>query len=88
MNDVNISSVKYYSPKTFYSSALSYLLNPFTILSCVAKSTCGLNNAVIALFILSTIKGKVRFELWEQRHCSKVIDFFQIYSSYGLMFSF
>ncbi|KAJ7998808.1 hypothetical protein DPEC_G00208820 [Dallia pectoralis] len=37
--------------------AMFYLLNPFTILSCVAKSTCGLNNAVIALFILSTIKG-------------------------------
>uniref|UniRef100_A0A8C6L5W3 Phosphatidylinositol glycan anchor biosynthesis, class U n=1 Tax=Nothobranchius furzeri TaxID=105023 RepID=A0A8C6L5W3_NOTFU len=25
--------------------AMFYLLNPFTILSCVAKSTCGLNNA-------------------------------------------
>uniref|UniRef100_A0A3B4DPG6 Phosphatidylinositol glycan anchor biosynthesis, class U n=1 Tax=Pygocentrus nattereri TaxID=42514 RepID=A0A3B4DPG6_PYGNA len=37
--------------------AMFYLLNPFTILSCVAKSTCGLNNAVIALFILSTLKG-------------------------------
>ncbi|XP_062400624.1 phosphatidylinositol glycan anchor biosynthesis class U protein [Sardina pilchardus] len=37
--------------------AMFYLWNPFTILSCVAKSTCGLNNAVIALFILSTIKG-------------------------------
>ncbi|XP_046881119.1 phosphatidylinositol glycan anchor biosynthesis class U protein [Hypomesus transpacificus] len=37
--------------------AMFYLLNPFTILSCVAKSTCGLNNAVIALFILSTIRG-------------------------------
>ncbi|CAB1354311.1 unnamed protein product [Coregonus sp. 'balchen'] len=37
--------------------AMFYLLNPFTILSCVAKSTCGLNNAVIALFILCTIKG-------------------------------
>uniref|UniRef100_A0A672ZMA0 Phosphatidylinositol glycan anchor biosynthesis, class U n=1 Tax=Sphaeramia orbicularis TaxID=375764 RepID=A0A672ZMA0_9TELE len=33
-----------------------YLLNPFTVLSCVAKSTCGLNNAIVALFILSTIK--------------------------------
>uniref|UniRef100_A0A8C3AEA2 Phosphatidylinositol glycan anchor biosynthesis, class U n=1 Tax=Cyclopterus lumpus TaxID=8103 RepID=A0A8C3AEA2_CYCLU len=39
--------------------AMFYLLNPFTILSCVAKSTCGLNNAVIALFVLSTIKGNV-----------------------------
>uniref|UniRef100_A0A8C6L3I0 Phosphatidylinositol glycan anchor biosynthesis, class U n=1 Tax=Nothobranchius furzeri TaxID=105023 RepID=A0A8C6L3I0_NOTFU len=37
--------------------AMFYLLNPFTILSCVAKSTCGLNNAVISLFILTTIKG-------------------------------
>uniref|UniRef100_A0A3Q4MHT8 Phosphatidylinositol glycan anchor biosynthesis, class U n=1 Tax=Neolamprologus brichardi TaxID=32507 RepID=A0A3Q4MHT8_NEOBR len=40
-------------------SMASYLLNPFTILSCVAKSTCGLNNAVLALFFLSTIKGNV-----------------------------
>uniref|UniRef100_A0A8C3AAY5 Phosphatidylinositol glycan anchor biosynthesis, class U n=1 Tax=Cyclopterus lumpus TaxID=8103 RepID=A0A8C3AAY5_CYCLU len=40
--------------------AMFYLLNPFTILSCVAKSTCGLNNAVIALFVLSTIKGNSR----------------------------
>ncbi|XP_061731008.1 phosphatidylinositol glycan anchor biosynthesis class U protein [Nerophis ophidion] len=39
--------------------AMFYLLNPFTILSCVAKSTCGLNNAVVSLFILSTIKGNV-----------------------------
>ncbi|MBN3291171.1 PIGU protein, partial [Polypterus senegalus] len=37
--------------------AVFYLLNPFTVLSCVAKSTCGLNNAVTALFILCTIKG-------------------------------
>ncbi|KAJ3603292.1 hypothetical protein NHX12_031034 [Muraenolepis orangiensis] len=37
--------------------AMFYLLNPFTILSCVAKCTCGLNNAVIALFILSTLRG-------------------------------
>ncbi|MBN3272072.1 PIGU protein, partial [Polyodon spathula] len=35
----------------------SYLLNPFTVLSCVAKSTCGLNNAIIALFMLATVKG-------------------------------
>ncbi|XP_077384918.1 phosphatidylinositol glycan anchor biosynthesis class U protein isoform X2 [Festucalex cinctus] len=35
----------------------SYLLNPFTVLSCVAKSTCGLNNAVVSLFILATVKG-------------------------------
>ncbi|KAG5836426.1 phosphatidylinositol glycan anchor biosynthesis class U protein [Anguilla rostrata] len=49
------------TPKEMYyiplKVAVFYLLNPFTILSCVAKSTCGLNNAVIALFILSTIKG-------------------------------
>ncbi|XP_051997493.1 phosphatidylinositol glycan anchor biosynthesis class U protein-like [Xyrauchen texanus] len=40
-----------------FKVAMFYLLNPFTILSCVAKSTCGLNNAVIALFILCTLKG-------------------------------
>lgn len=44
--------------KQTLSSPLSYLLNPFTILSCVAKSTCGLNNAVISLFILATVKGQ------------------------------
>uniref|UniRef100_A0A7N5ZXW4 Phosphatidylinositol glycan anchor biosynthesis, class U n=1 Tax=Anabas testudineus TaxID=64144 RepID=A0A7N5ZXW4_ANATE len=51
------------NPKEMYyiplKVAMFYLLNPFTILSCVAKSTCGLNNAVIALFILSTIKGNI-----------------------------
>ncbi|KAL7408689.1 hypothetical protein ABVT39_027613 [Epinephelus coioides] len=51
------------SPKEMYyiplKVAMFYLLNPFTILSCVAKSTCGLNNAVIALFILATIKDNV-----------------------------
>ncbi|OCT78291.1 hypothetical protein XELAEV_18029398mg [Xenopus laevis] len=36
---------------------LSYLLNPYTVLSCVAKSTCVINNAVITLFILATVKG-------------------------------
>ncbi|TRY89530.1 hypothetical protein DNTS_016321 [Danionella cerebrum] len=49
------------SPKEMFyiplKVAMFYLLNPFTILSCVAKSTCGLNNAVIALFILCTLKG-------------------------------
>uniref|UniRef100_A0A8C8BV95 Phosphatidylinositol glycan anchor biosynthesis class U protein n=1 Tax=Oncorhynchus tshawytscha TaxID=74940 RepID=A0A8C8BV95_ONCTS len=49
------------TPKEMYyiplKVAMFYLLNPFTILSCVAKSTCGLNNAVIALFILCTVKG-------------------------------
>uniref|UniRef100_A0A8C6WPV9 Phosphatidylinositol glycan anchor biosynthesis, class U n=1 Tax=Neogobius melanostomus TaxID=47308 RepID=A0A8C6WPV9_9GOBI len=48
------------SPKQMYyiplKVAMFYLLNPFTILSCVAKSTCGLNNAVLALFFLFTIK--------------------------------
>lgn len=48
------------SPKQMYyiplKVAMFYLLNPFTILSCVAKSTCGLNNAVLALFFLCTIK--------------------------------
>ncbi|XP_043946216.1 phosphatidylinositol glycan anchor biosynthesis class U protein [Protopterus annectens] len=34
-----------------------YLLNPFTILSCVAKSTCGITNAIIALCILTTVHG-------------------------------
>ncbi|XP_061544321.1 phosphatidylinositol glycan anchor biosynthesis class U protein isoform X1 [Phycodurus eques] len=37
--------------------AMFYLLNPFTVLSCVAKSTCGLNNAVVSLFVLATVKG-------------------------------
>nr|XP_060628596.1 phosphatidylinositol glycan anchor biosynthesis class U protein [Anolis sagrei ordinatus] len=37
--------------------ALFYLLNPYTVMSCVAKSTCAINNAVIAFFILATIKG-------------------------------
>ncbi|XP_060775168.1 phosphatidylinositol glycan anchor biosynthesis class U protein [Neoarius graeffei] len=49
------------SPKEMYNIplkvAMFYLLNPFSILSCVAKSTCGLNNAVIAIFILCTLKG-------------------------------
>uniref|UniRef100_A0A8C0QVI8 Phosphatidylinositol glycan anchor biosynthesis class U n=1 Tax=Canis lupus dingo TaxID=286419 RepID=A0A8C0QVI8_CANLU len=39
--------------------ALFYLLNPYTVLSCVAKSTCAINNTLIAFFILTTIKGKV-----------------------------
>ncbi|XP_065270807.1 phosphatidylinositol glycan anchor biosynthesis class U protein [Emys orbicularis] len=37
--------------------ALFYLLNPYTVMSCVAKSTCAINNTVIAFFILTTIKG-------------------------------
>ncbi|XP_053527112.1 phosphatidylinositol glycan anchor biosynthesis class U protein isoform X2 [Artibeus jamaicensis] len=37
--------------------ALFYLLNPYTVLSCVAKSTCAINNTLIAFFILATIKG-------------------------------
>ncbi|KAF3856766.1 hypothetical protein F7725_017489 [Dissostichus mawsoni] len=51
------------SPKEMFyiplKVAMFYLLNPFTILSCVAKSTCGLNNAVLSLFILSTVKASV-----------------------------
>ncbi|XP_016402895.1 phosphatidylinositol glycan anchor biosynthesis class U protein-like, partial [Sinocyclocheilus rhinocerous] len=50
------------SPKEMFyiplKVAMFYLLNPFTILSCVAKSTCGLNNAIIALFIFCTLKGE------------------------------
>ena len=49
-------------------SSRSYLLNPFTILSCVAKSTCALNNAVIALFFLSTIKGQMSFPIQASHH--------------------
>ncbi|XP_032950874.1 phosphatidylinositol glycan anchor biosynthesis class U protein isoform X3 [Rhinolophus ferrumequinum] len=37
--------------------ALFYLLNPYTVLSCVAKSTCAINNTLVAFFILTTIKG-------------------------------
>ncbi|XP_051489478.1 phosphatidylinositol glycan anchor biosynthesis class U protein isoform X1 [Apus apus] len=37
--------------------ALCYLLNPYTVMSCVAKSTCAINNTVTAFFILATIKG-------------------------------
>uniref|UniRef100_A0AC11BN42 Phosphatidylinositol glycan anchor biosynthesis class U n=1 Tax=Ovis aries TaxID=9940 RepID=A0AC11BN42_SHEEP len=37
--------------------AMFYLLNPYTILSCVAKSTCAINNTLIAFFILATMKG-------------------------------
>ncbi|XP_064888775.1 phosphatidylinositol glycan anchor biosynthesis class U protein isoform X1 [Columba livia] len=37
--------------------ALVYLLNPYTVMSCVAKSTCAINNTVLAFFILATIKG-------------------------------
>ncbi|KAG8517872.1 Phosphatidylinositol glycan anchor biosynthesis class U protein, partial [Galemys pyrenaicus] len=40
--------------------ALFYLLNPYTILSCVAKSTCAINNTLIAFFILTTIKAAQR----------------------------
>ncbi|XP_042197863.1 phosphatidylinositol glycan anchor biosynthesis class U protein [Callorhinchus milii] len=37
--------------------ALFYMLNPFTVLTCVAKSTCAINNAIIAAFMLATVKG-------------------------------
>ncbi|XP_067856387.1 phosphatidylinositol glycan anchor biosynthesis class U protein [Heptranchias perlo] len=49
------------TPKEMYhiplKVALFYLLNPFTVLTCVAKSTCAINNAIIAIFILATVKG-------------------------------
>ncbi|TKC37809.1 hypothetical protein EI555_007389 [Monodon monoceros] len=41
--------------------ALFYLLNPYTVLSCVAKSTCAINNTLIAFFILTTIKVPAYF---------------------------
>ncbi|XP_019716138.1 phosphatidylinositol glycan anchor biosynthesis class U protein [Hippocampus comes] len=51
------------TPKEMYyiplKAALFYLLNPFSVLSCVAKSTCCLNNAVVSLFILATVKGNM-----------------------------
>uniref|UniRef100_A0A7M4F400 Phosphatidylinositol glycan anchor biosynthesis class U n=1 Tax=Crocodylus porosus TaxID=8502 RepID=A0A7M4F400_CROPO len=37
--------------------ALFYLLNPYTVMSCVAKSTCAINNTIIAFFFLATMKG-------------------------------
>ncbi|XP_029468496.1 phosphatidylinositol glycan anchor biosynthesis class U protein [Rhinatrema bivittatum] len=37
--------------------AVFYLLNPYTVLACVAKSTCAINNTIIAFFILATVKG-------------------------------
>ncbi|XP_027478447.1 phosphatidylinositol glycan anchor biosynthesis class U protein isoform X3 [Zalophus californianus] len=43
--------------------ALFYLLNPYTILSCVAKSTCAVNNTLIAFFILTTIKVPDAFKV-------------------------
>ncbi|XP_078411062.1 phosphatidylinositol glycan anchor biosynthesis class U protein [Cetorhinus maximus] len=49
------------TPKEMYhiplKVALFYLLNPFTVLTCVAKSTCAINNAIIAIFVLATVKG-------------------------------
>lgn len=42
----------------------SYLLNPYTVMSCVAKSTCAINNTVIAFFILATIKGNALKNKW------------------------
>uniref|UniRef100_A0A8D0GT32 Phosphatidylinositol glycan anchor biosynthesis class U n=1 Tax=Sphenodon punctatus TaxID=8508 RepID=A0A8D0GT32_SPHPU len=40
-----------------FKVALFYLLNPYTVMSCVAMSTCAINNTIIAFFILATIKG-------------------------------
>ncbi|KAE8576582.1 hypothetical protein XENTR_v10004250 [Xenopus tropicalis] len=51
---LRVPTEMYYVP---LKVALFYLLNPYTVLSCVAKSTCVINNAVIALFILATVKG-------------------------------
>ncbi|XP_069740359.1 phosphatidylinositol glycan anchor biosynthesis class U protein isoform X1 [Narcine bancroftii] len=49
------------TPKEMYhiplKVALFFLLNPFTVLTCVAKSTCAINNAIIAVFVLATVKG-------------------------------
>ncbi|XP_055508177.1 phosphatidylinositol glycan anchor biosynthesis class U protein [Leucoraja erinacea] len=49
------------TPKEMYhiplKVALFYLLNPYTVLTCVAKSTCAINNAIISIFILATVKG-------------------------------
>ncbi|XP_072371285.1 phosphatidylinositol glycan anchor biosynthesis class U protein isoform X2 [Scyliorhinus torazame] len=49
------------TPKEMYhiplKVALFYLLNPFTVLTCVAKSTCAIHNAIIAIFVLATVKG-------------------------------
>ncbi|XP_053309770.1 phosphatidylinositol glycan anchor biosynthesis class U protein [Spea bombifrons] len=51
---LRVPTQMYYVP---LKVALFYLLNPYTVLSCVAKSTCAINNTVIALFILATVKG-------------------------------
>lgn len=56
------------------SASLSYLLNPFSILSCVAKSTCGLNNAVLALFVLATIKGDPQLSACRNVPCPTVFS--------------
>ncbi|KAG8435621.1 hypothetical protein GDO86_013533 [Hymenochirus boettgeri] len=51
---MRVPTEMYYVP---LKVAVFYMLNPYTVLSCVAKSTCAINNTVIALFILSTVKG-------------------------------
>uniref|UniRef100_A0A8C5QPI1 Phosphatidylinositol glycan anchor biosynthesis class U n=1 Tax=Leptobrachium leishanense TaxID=445787 RepID=A0A8C5QPI1_9ANUR len=53
---LRVPTEMYYIP---LKVALFYLLNPYTVLCCVAKSTSAINNAVIALFILSTVKGSL-----------------------------
>ncbi|PIO27717.1 hypothetical protein AB205_0093390, partial [Aquarana catesbeiana] len=53
---LRVPTEMYYIP---LKVAIFYLLNPYTILSCVAKSTCAINNAIIALFILATVKETV-----------------------------
>uniref|UniRef100_S4R9F7 Phosphatidylinositol glycan anchor biosynthesis, class U n=1 Tax=Petromyzon marinus TaxID=7757 RepID=S4R9F7_PETMA len=39
--------------------AMAYLLNPYTILTCVARSTCAINNLLIALSLLATLHGSI-----------------------------
>ncbi|CAN0161521.1 unnamed protein product [Lampetra planeri] len=39
--------------------AMAYLLNPYTILTCVARSTCAINNLFIALSLLATLHGSI-----------------------------
>ncbi|XP_063311792.1 phosphatidylinositol glycan anchor biosynthesis class U protein [Pelobates fuscus] len=51
---LRVPTEMYYIP---LKVALFYLLNPYTVLSCVAKSTCAINNAIIAMFVLATVKG-------------------------------
>ncbi|XP_053569370.1 phosphatidylinositol glycan anchor biosynthesis class U protein [Bombina bombina] len=51
---LRVPTEMYYVP---LKVAIFYLLNPYTVLSCIAKSTCAINNTIIAFFILATVKG-------------------------------